>query len=165
MSKQTLRFSFLFALIAFAFSSCNKDKAEEEVNTLGTYIIGNWKIDSIIVTGDYQSPSLNGEIEGTGFSIVGSWTFREDGTFAIKSKYNLTLSIGGNPLGYAPIEEDFEGSYVIKGPNSIETTHDGEVRVYTISHRKTNSFTALYSDSFDEPDESGVMRYEFGMSR
>jgi hypothetical protein len=166
MPIQAIRFYFLFALIAFSISSCRKDDVEEEGNTLGTYVIGDWKIDSIHVSGDFQSPILNGEIEGTGFNITGNWTFSEDGTFDIKTYYNLDLSIAGNPMGYGTVDEAIAGTYVIKGPNSIELTYDGEVRIYTITNRRTNSFSALYSDPFDEPDgSSGVMRFEIGISR
>jgi len=169
MIKQALRFCFLFALIGFSLSSCRKDKDEVggEDNTLREYIIGDWKVDSVHVSGDYQSQSLNGEIVGTGFNVSGNWTFREDGTFYAQTKYNLSLVIGGTPMGYGTVDETVEGNYVIKGPNRIEMTDDadGKVKVYTIRNRKNASFSAMNSVTFTEPDGSGVMNYEIGISR
>lgn len=165
MTVQALRFYFFFAFIAISLASCRKDEVVEEANTLGTYIIGDWKIDSVNLSGDYQSPSVSGEIKGTGFNVTGNWTFREDGTFEIKAKYNLTMSIAGNSTGYGTVDETIAGSYVIKGQNTIETTYDGGVRVYTIRNREATSFSALYESAFNEPNESGLMRYEFGISR
>jgi hypothetical protein len=158
MLRQALRFCSLFALIALSLSSCRKDK--EEVggadNTLRAFIIGDWKVDSVHVTGDYQSPTLNGEIDGTGFNVSGNWTFREDGTFYAQTKYNLSLVIGGTSMGYGTIDETIEGIYAIKGSNRIELTADagGEVTEYTISNRKKTSFSAMKSETFTGPDET-----------
>jgi hypothetical protein len=151
------------SIMAIAFSSCRK--TEEKDKSLSEYIIGDWNMHSIALSGNIESPFFSGPVSGTGSEVSGGWNFRENGTFRGRMKYKMTITVSGIPLGTEDEDEVIEGTYSVSGDDSISLTSDGETVNYKIRKRENSSFELTFSEVFDDMGATGNLNFVVGMRR
>jgi hypothetical protein len=159
------KFLWAIAIVAVSLSSCRKDKTEEKDKPLKEYVIGDWNMTSINLSGNIQSPFFSGQLVGNGTEVSGRWTFRENGTVRAETKYKMNITIAGFSVGEEEVDEVIEGTYTVSGEDTVVLTAEGETTTYTIRNRENTKFEAVSTEEFNDMGATGNIRVVIGISR